>query len=391
MALKVKHRLIQYLFYRKEEEGFTLVELIVVVMIVGTLSAIALPNWERTKLKAEAAGAKTVITNIKKECESNRDLLMDEIFTPMSPWGYSVQPEASVSCYGDPATGLVSTVPNQVDKNPTYTYEHITGKITQEGGVGSASQKIKFESGALICKGNKKCDLFGTKLRSDKVVIYFDNYWELSASAKNGATPLQNIKLKLIELIEGLPDGVTLQIHNSSNGDGPYGQLDSSFDGLTKLDSQTRMDVKEWIESIPPYSRETGKSSMYKPNYVESMAGYFADQDSEVGQIIALSSNIHGGVYRTCGSSTTHINSCVKSKNDQREKNGKGTITVDTIHFSPEANGCTGKEVYGGYSWMGDIANTTGGACKHIKIGQPNQNHYWQTYQCNEPYCKKFF
>ena len=115
---------------KKEEEGFTLIELLVVVIIAGVLAAIGIPAWQGIRLKTQAAGAETVIANIKKECESNRDLGVDEVFTRMTPSGYSLQPQESLSCYGDPGTGLVSAVPNEVNKNPTYSYEHLTGKIT---------------------------------------------------------------------------------------------------------------------------------------------------------------------------------------------------------------------------------------------------------------------
>ena len=114
---------------REEEEGFTLIELLVVVIITGVLAAIGIPAWQGMKLKSQAVSAKTVITNIKNECESSRDLGVEEVFTLITPSGYSIQPEGSVSCYGDPGTGQVSAVPNEVDKNPTYAYEHLTGTI----------------------------------------------------------------------------------------------------------------------------------------------------------------------------------------------------------------------------------------------------------------------
>ena len=132
MDHKFKLVLIKKLLRKKGEEGFTLIELLVVVIIAGVLAAIGIPAWQGMRLKTQAAGAKTVITNIKKECESNRDLDLEEIFTSMTPSGYSVQPEGALSCYGDPATGLVSAVPNEVDKNPTYFYEHLTGLISEE-------------------------------------------------------------------------------------------------------------------------------------------------------------------------------------------------------------------------------------------------------------------
>ena len=140
---------------KKEEEGFTLIELLVVVIIAGVLAAIGIPAWQNMVLKSQAAGAKTVIANIKKECQSNRDLGVDEVFTPMTPSGYSVQPQGSLSCYGDPGTGLVSAVPNEV-KNPTYFYEHLTSLIREsntsknQDKVGRYGGPNRDENGNLV-------------------------------------------------------------------------------------------------------------------------------------------------------------------------------------------------------------------------------------------------
>ena len=105
-----------------------------VVIIAGVLAAIGIPAWQGMRLLTQAAGATAVIAKRQHACQSNRDLDLEEIFTSMTPSGYSVQPEGALSCYGDPGTGLVSAVPNEVDKNPTYFYEHLTGLLSEESG-----------------------------------------------------------------------------------------------------------------------------------------------------------------------------------------------------------------------------------------------------------------
>ena len=67
MELKVKQRLIQYILSRKEEEGFTLVELIVVIIIMAILSQIGMVSFNRYTRRTRAFAAETAMMNIKKE------------------------------------------------------------------------------------------------------------------------------------------------------------------------------------------------------------------------------------------------------------------------------------------------------------------------------------
>lgn len=52
----------------KKKNGFTLIELMVVVAIVGVLTAVGLPELSKAQDKAKAAAAKSFVVNEGKSC-----------------------------------------------------------------------------------------------------------------------------------------------------------------------------------------------------------------------------------------------------------------------------------------------------------------------------------
>jgi type IV pilus assembly protein PilA len=68
-----KHKLFYWnLLHHKHEQGFTLVELLVVVIIIGVISAIALPSYLNQVARARGSGAKSTLGSINRAQQAYR-------------------------------------------------------------------------------------------------------------------------------------------------------------------------------------------------------------------------------------------------------------------------------------------------------------------------------
>ena len=136
-------RLIQRLKRRqtKAPNAFTLVELLVVVAIVGILSAVALPNFLSQTDKAKATEAKTNITSTLKQAHAK--FLED-----------GAAPESTIanmnSNYGTPTNGTTKFNYEQVSwSTPVWTIKAV-GNSTDSGLDGKEIDGcINFNTGVV--------------------------------------------------------------------------------------------------------------------------------------------------------------------------------------------------------------------------------------------------
>ena len=117
--------------FRKEEEGFSLIELVVVVSVLSVLSAIAIPSFTCFQRKAQASTALAAIKQIQTECEINKaDKANLGTFTSSNLNSYQIQSDGSDGCSGAQGTGLISAIPTDTNKLPTFILATNTSRLT---------------------------------------------------------------------------------------------------------------------------------------------------------------------------------------------------------------------------------------------------------------------
>ena len=95
----------------KKQNGFTLIELMVVVAIVGVLSAVGLPQLTKAQDKAKDSTAVATLTNAAKECSLS--LITNGDATDFTPANFSIgDNDITGTCEIDGTLGLASASGN---------------------------------------------------------------------------------------------------------------------------------------------------------------------------------------------------------------------------------------------------------------------------------------
>jgi type IV pilus assembly protein PilA len=113
---------------RPWEQGFSLIELVVVVAVLAILSAIAIPSFTSINDKARSSAAANTLASLAKECavkHANACTGTDCNFAAFTLDGYTAV--AAAAC---PTTGVLTVTSSDVTKYPTFNYNVGTGAKT---------------------------------------------------------------------------------------------------------------------------------------------------------------------------------------------------------------------------------------------------------------------
>ena len=133
MEKSLQMKLLRDLFPKEGEEGFSLIELVVVVSVLAVLSAIAIPTFSCFQIKAQATAALAAMKQIQTECEINKaDTGNADTFTSSNLNSYQIQSDGSNGCGGASGTGLITAIPSDTNRLPSFVLANSSSKLTYD-------------------------------------------------------------------------------------------------------------------------------------------------------------------------------------------------------------------------------------------------------------------
>ena len=128
---------------RPGQEGFSLIELVVVVAVLAVLSAVAIPNFQSMTQKARAAAASNSVATVAKECAVKfangedagvaRAAVSLDGYTGLTVGDHANDPASpvpsSIKCYEGNGVTIVATS-SDLKKYPSFSYNVYSGDKT---------------------------------------------------------------------------------------------------------------------------------------------------------------------------------------------------------------------------------------------------------------------
>lgn len=141
----------------KQQHGFTLIEMMIVIAIIGVLAAIALPSYQRYIIKTKRTDMMSQMQNIASEIESRK--LAQGSYSAISN---SIKADFATS-YPRQGTKLYDVTINPITLTPpnnTLTNKWIIMAIPKTGTQMASDGPISLNYQNIKCRGNgvsKKC------------------------------------------------------------------------------------------------------------------------------------------------------------------------------------------------------------------------------------------
>lgn len=128
---------------RPGDEGFSLIELVVVVAVLAVLSAIAIPSFTNISEKARATAAMNTVATIAKECATKIADQGSGTYNVPGLQAYTWEQDANQKTVGASqacdSSVTIAAVSTDLARYPTFTYNQSTGAKTCAFTSGSAA------------------------------------------------------------------------------------------------------------------------------------------------------------------------------------------------------------------------------------------------------------